>query len=50
MSRFARITEDPDYEDWAETNEVDLDEQDWDSMSIALNQDTDAFNPFNTNN
>jgi hypothetical protein len=50
MSRFARITEDPDYESWAEDTELDLDEQDWDNMSIELNQDADAFNPFNTNN
>ena len=50
MSRFARITEDPDYELWADESEEELNEQEWDVMSIELNRDTDAFNPFNSDN
>jgi len=41
MSRFARITEDPDYEDWAENAEAELAEAEWNDMSIDLNKGKD---------
>lgn len=53
MSRFARITEDPDYEEWDDSN-AELDIMDWLNKEIdsatVVKKPQEEFSPFETVN
>jgi hypothetical protein len=50
MSRFAYITEDPDYEDWADSQEQDI--LDWLNKEIdgVAEKPQEPYSPFETIN